>query len=103
VLAGLASCAGKPDDHTVNAEKAQLLGGQWPFSVASGVVACKGQRSAGVATFRPEGSDTVYALNGTAISAGYPRPDPIWLDDPTAPGLKISIGWLTDYALAICT
>jgi hypothetical protein len=86
----------------VNAERAQILGGQWPFSVASGVVDCKPQGPAGIATFKPDGSDIVYALNGTAKSAGYPDPDPIWLDDPSTPGAKIDIGWLADYALAIC-
>jgi len=101
-VALLASCSGKSDDHTVNAEKAQVLGGQWPFSVPSGTVDCQAQGSASVVTFKPTGAGIVYALNGTAKSAGYADPDAIWLDDPAVPGAKINISWLTDYGLAIC-
>jgi Protein of unknown function (DUF2511) len=102
VLALLASCSGKSDDHTVNAERAQVLGGQWPFSVPSGTVDCQPKGSAKVVTFTPTGSDTVYAVNGAATSAGYQDLGPIWLDDPAVPGAKINISWLTDYGLAIC-
>ncbi len=88
VVALLASCSGKSDDHTVNAERAQVLGGQWPFSVVSGTVDCKPKGSAKVVTFKPTGSETVYAVNDTAESAGYPDLDPIRLDDPAVPGVE---------------
>jgi hypothetical protein len=102
VLALLGSCSGKSDDHVVNAERAQVLGGQWPFSVASGTVDCKLKGAGKVVTFKPTGSDTVYAVTDTADSASYADLDPIRLDDPAVPGAKINIDWLTDYGLAIC-
>ncbi|MGR3709818.1 MAG: DUF2511 domain-containing protein, partial [Alterinioella nitratireducens] len=43
-----------------------------------------------------------YALNGTAQSRGHQRIDPIWLDNPELPGLKISVSPMIDMGLDLC-
>ncbi len=45
----------------------------------------------------------MYALNGTAQDANlWPAFDPIWRDDPIAPGMKINIGPMIERGLALC-
>jgi hypothetical protein len=47
----------------------------------------------------PDGQE--YAVNGLARSR-YPDVDPLWLDDPQNPGLKINIGGAIDAGLGLC-
>jgi hypothetical protein len=56
----------------------QELGNRWPLIVESGHVDCV----SGALVFRHDG--TTYALNGTALSKGYPGIDPIWKDEARA-------------------
>ena len=73
------------------------LGGKWPFTVDSGYVDCPDGLSA---IFRTGNAE--YGLNGMATSRGFAEPDPIWKDDPTIPGAKISIGPMIDLARQEC-
>lgn len=68
----------------------------WPFTVASGLLACEG----GAVTFTAGGVE--YGVNGTAQDLGYPGPDAIWADDPETPGLKVSISAVIDRGLQEC-
>lgn len=74
----------------------------WPFDVPSVTLACRnpvGRGTGMVTVTTPEGRE--YAVNGLAHSR-YPEFDPIWLDDPQTPGLKINIGEAIDRGLALC-
>jgi hypothetical protein len=82
-------------DRTITVTAAEY-GDEWPLTVDSGVLQCQGN-AASIRT--PRG---VYALNGFALQEGLPRLDPIWRDDPSVPGVKVSIGDLLDMALALC-
>ena len=73
------------------------LGDKWPFTVDSGYVDCPDGLSAIFRTGNVE-----YGLNGMATSRGFAEPDPIWKDDPTIPGAKISIGSMIDLARQEC-
>jgi hypothetical protein len=73
------------------------LGDKWPFTVDSGYVDCPDGLSA---IFRTGNAE--YGLNGMATSRGFAEPDPIWRDDPTIPGAKISIGPMIDLARQEC-
>ncbi|GAA1015133.1 hypothetical protein STXM2123_5533 [Streptomyces sp. F-3] len=67
----------------------------WPFTVASGTLACSGQ----AVTFTiPEGT---YGLNDAA-QARHPAPDPIWAEDPDNPGSKIPLTEVIDEGLKLC-
>lgn len=74
------------------------LGDKWPLTVDAIRLRCLPGR---VLVFDANG--TTYALNGTAKSKKlYADVAPIWLDDPRAAGLKISLGPLLDAGLALC-
>lgn len=67
----------------------------WPFTVASGTLACSGQ----AVTFTiPEGT---YGLNDAAQEK-HPAPDPIWADDPDNPGTRIPLTEVIDEGLKLC-
>jgi len=72
------------------------FGDKWPLTVSSGQVECK---RGVLAVFHHR--NKTYGLNGTAISYGYQRIDPIWKDDPNIKGNKISIGILIDEAMKL--
>lgn len=74
------------------------LGEKWPFTVEQGEVRCL---NAGEVVFIAEG--TTYAVNGTAEGRKlYADIAPIWRDDPSYPGLKVSIGPIIDLGLKLC-
>jgi hypothetical protein len=77
-------------------------GSAWPLTVESGTLRCE---EAGAVTFTSDDGAT-YWVNGTAgneaEARGWKNIRPIWADDPTAEGLKISIGPLIDDGLALC-
>lgn len=56
----------------------------WPFTVSAVVLRCHDKALTVTA------AGTEYALNGTALAAGYPSADPIVLPDPNGVGLKMS-------------
>ncbi|PZH18681.1 hypothetical protein C1I97_03640 [Streptomyces sp. NTH33] len=67
----------------------------WPFTVASGTLACSGQ----AVTFTiPEGT---YGLNDAA-QRKHPAPDPIWADDPNSPGSRIPLTEVIAKGLQLC-
>jgi hypothetical protein len=103
-VAFLAACSGGDSgSEQVDQHVASAFGGQWPFTVKSGTVRCTVTKSGQhLATFKADGDGDVYALNRVAKDSGYPDPTAIWLDDPATNGLKVSISWLTAYALALC-
>ncbi|OBK74825.1 hypothetical protein A5651_07935 [Mycobacterium sp. 1274761.0] len=82
-------------------ERETWTDGRWPFTVDSATLFCTkgadGERVTVVA------NREMYALNGTAKSAKlWPPFDPIWADDPKAPGLKINVGPMIERGLALC-
>lgn len=59
------------------------LGTNWPFhSVTAGLVGCDPQHPGAIIFTLSDGSGRAYALNGTALDAGYPQfPKSIWPQD----------------------
>ncbi|MFD4956111.1 DUF2511 domain-containing protein [Streptomyces sp. NPDC058451] len=95
-------------DSTDNTESAATLGDPdstgyitertttpWPFTVASGNLACAGQA---VTFITAEGT---YGLNSRARQK-HPGPDPIWAGDPNNPGKNISLEAVIDRGLELC-
>jgi hypothetical protein len=76
------------------------FGEDWPLTVDSAQIRCDGPRAVAQAKLIVDG--TTYGLNGNALSAGLPRPDPVWADDPEIDEVKVSIGPLIDAALDLC-
>lgn len=78
-------------------------GDAWPFTVEAGQVRCMHMRGPGSneVVFIAEG--TAYAINGTAKGTKqYADVAPIWLDNPKAAGLKVSLQPILDLGLALC-
>jgi hypothetical protein len=67
----------------------------WPFTVASGTLACNGQ----AVTFTI--AEGTYGLNDAA-QRKHPAPDPIWADDPDNPGTRIPLTEVIDQGLELC-
>ncbi|MGW5125204.1 DUF2511 domain-containing protein [Streptomyces sp. NPDC004069] len=67
----------------------------WPFTVASGNLACADQA---VTFITAEGT---YGLNGRARQK-HPGPDPIWAGDPNNPGKNISLDAVINRGLELC-
>ncbi|MFB7474574.1 DUF2511 domain-containing protein [Kitasatospora sp. NPDC056184] len=69
----------------------------WPFTVESGLLRCRpGQQ----VTFEAGGVE--YGVNGLAQSK-YPKPLPIWADDPNLGyGLKVDISAVIEAGRALC-
>lgn len=59
------------------------LGANWPFrGITSGLVGCDPQVSGAIVFTLTDGTGRVYALNGTALDAGYKQfPNSIWPQD----------------------
>jgi hypothetical protein len=67
----------------------------WPFTVASGTLACSGQ----AVTFTI--AEGTYGLNDAA-QRKHPAPDPIWADDPDNPGSRIPLTEVIGKGLELC-
>ncbi|MFH9981035.1 DUF2511 domain-containing protein [Streptomyces sp. NPDC017179] len=67
----------------------------WPFTVASGNLACADQA---VTFITAEGT---YGLNSRARQK-HPGPDPIWAGDPNNPGKNISLEAVIDRGMELC-
>lgn len=75
-------------------------GKRWPFTVKSGTLSCVSVSSV---IFKANGR--VYGVNGTALTHGYPRINPIWRLDPAYPksyGLRVNIGPIIERGLKLC-
>ncbi|WP_083421673.1 DUF2511 domain-containing protein [Mycobacterium ulcerans] len=84
-------------------ERKTWTDGRWPFTVDSATLFCT--KPAGPQSERVTvvANHEMYALNGTAQDANlWPAFDPIWRDDPIAPGMKINIGPMIERGLALC-
>jgi Protein of unknown function (DUF2511) len=66
--------------------------GKWPVTSESGTLACD-QSKGGSITFSPDGSQDIYAENGTAMDwaakEGWKEFHDIWLADPTGAGPRV--------------
>ena len=102
-VAACGGSGGKPHSLHISASS---FHGTWPFTVSSGVVACRHPPHSGpfgVVTFTaPDG--TTYGINGTALDHGYPDVTPIWRKPahPLVPGERVSIGDVQDRGLQLC-
>lgn len=77
--------------------EATWTGGDWPFTVADGMLQCGAPDRV---TFTSGG--VIYALNGSAKSAGaFEDVAPIWKDS-NFPGVKVNIGPMIDKGLTLC-
>lgn len=70
--------------------------GEWPFTVSHGVLGCTDPQQV---TFNVDG--TAYAVNGSAMDAGFRDIKPIW--KPAPGGLRVDIGPMIDKGLTLCT
>lgn len=81
-----------------------IIGDKWPLTVDSGTVSCSYTSSGGkVVTFTANG--TRYGVNGTALSQGLPKIDPIWINttgDEAKIAPKKNIGPILDLGLTLC-
>jgi hypothetical protein len=102
VVVGLvtAGCGGGSGSsaNTLDVSKATWHAGEWPFTVASGTLACVEPPADGAVTFAANG--TTYAVNGTAADSGYKDIHPIW--KRAGGGLRVYIGDMIDKGLALC-
>ncbi|MBX7135035.1 MAG: YebY family protein [Fimbriimonadaceae bacterium] len=75
--------------------------GPWPFTLDSATLSCS--KGAGGERVTVVANREMYALNGAAKAAKlWPPFDPIWLDEPKAPGVKVNIGPMIERGLALC-
>lgn len=89
-----------PSKEDVSRADFEAAGLTWPLTVAAGEIQCE---RGNMVTFRPEGSEVRYALNGLAKATPFFSDlDAIWAPDPNVKGLKISAEDLTGAALALC-
>lgn len=76
----------------------------WPLTSESGILFCDpfGEGVSAVVYQPDEDISIYYAVNGSALGAGYPDIDPIWLDDPDGNSPKVNIGGLLNAGLELC-
>jgi hypothetical protein len=73
------------------------FGDAWPLTVDEGTLRCHRQT---IIFQAPDGTE--YAINGTALVAGYQEITPIWADDPSPPPPKRDLSPLHDLGLELC-
>ena len=89
--------AGGSDSHSKNVSRSDY-GASWPLTVDSAKIGCANGQNEYVQV-----GSIRYALNGTAkADGGYSNVDTIWADDPSSPGLKLSIAPLIADAQKLC-
>jgi hypothetical protein len=64
-------------------------GDQWAFTEETVVLGCQTKGTAKAVTVSCGGK--TYAINGNALELGYPRPEPIWRNNPSNPQLKVNL------------
>jgi len=70
---------------------------EWPFTVQSGTLRCRD----GSVTFATGGQE--YGVNGRAQGNGYPKPLPVWAEDPSlGHGLRVDISEVLTKGLSLC-
>lgn len=85
------------DTHSKHVDRAGHPG-TWPLTVDSGTLECIDGTKI---TIKVNG--TRYALNGLARSdSSLPDFEPMWADDPSSPGLKMSVGPLIAEGQQLC-
>lgn len=91
-----------PPAHGRHIEAATWSDGPWPFTVAQGDLGCAYESRVQIQTFSVNG--VTYALNPAAKDTQrYVPVDAIWRQDPNAPGFKLNIAEVIDYARTLCT
>ena len=93
----LVACGGGSDDDGGKVTTAAELGQAWPFSVDSGVVSCEGTN---IALFTVDG--TTYGLNSAALEQNYADSEPIRIDNPAIPGVRLDLGTIISLAIRQC-
>ena len=79
-------------------------GDAWPFTVEAGEVRCMNSRGPGSGDVVFIVNGTTYAINGTAkATKQYADVRPIWRDNPTIAGLKVSLQPILDLGLSLCS
>ena len=79
-------------------------GDAWPFTVEAGEVRCMNSRGPGSGDVVFIANGTTYAINGTAkATKQYADVRPIWRDNPTIAGLKVSLQPILDLGLSLCS
>lgn len=76
-------------------------GESWPFTVETVIVRCVRTPSGSSTAIVVEADGVKYGVNGPALSF-YPSFDPIWRDDPSVPGTKISISSIIKLGFSLC-
>lgn len=86
------------DTHEVSSELGEVSDFEWPLTVDSGLIWCRG---AGQLVFEADGVQ--YALNGLAKNDSELLDiEAIWRDDPDVDGLKVDIAGLIEHGNAVC-
>lgn len=80
----------------INAAK---FGDKWPLTVDKAILGCA---QPGGVFILIEGSETAYAVNGTADTLGYADIEPIWADDPDPLLSKKSMDPLVELGVKLC-
>lgn len=100
----LSACSASDDGGNGDSDKEVSrddYGAEWPLTVDSGTLECKGSGGVGEATITVDG--TKYALNGIAKgNDAYADIRPIWADSPDFAGVKQDISVLIEDALPLC-
>lgn len=96
---GDSEAGGSP--RTARLSESDVPKGEWPLTVSEGVVRCEGSGGIGAVIFRTPGGDD-YGVNGTALSRGAAKLEPIWKKDPDIPGARINISPVLDRGLKLC-
>ena len=100
VIAVSGGCGGSSDSSAQGKRLAKSsFSGTWPFTVDSGTLRCELPTAI---VFTADGSD--YAVNGTAMDAGYADIRPIWKKnhDPTLGGPRVSISDVNAAGQRLC-
>lgn len=85
------------DSHSKSVDRS-TYGTAWPLTVDSAKIGCENGQDEYVQV-----GSIRYSLNGTAkADGGYDNVDAIWADDPSSPGLKMSIAPLVADAQKLC-
>jgi hypothetical protein len=93
------------DAHSKHVSKATFKG-KWPVTVDSGTLACHPTKGGSV-TFSPDGTNDVYAENGTAkgwaAQEGWKDFREIWAIDPAGPGPNVDATDFDNEGHKLCT
>lgn len=92
-----------PSPTPVGFVEAAAFGDEWPFTFDRGILVCDEVDNGPAARIRAP-DNVEYALNGVAITFGFPEltmESEVWLDDPST-GAKVSVSEIIALALELC-